>query len=93
MKIKTEHYYRLCEIFPNSEVLDKIALRYKQGDFARADKCKDLKMRFCFDIFSMCIRDKPGLLNDLYKYMNDENIYTALKKILGYQIKTILEVK
>lgn len=84
MKIKQEHFdYMKKEI---DIVLEKyndkgqLVEEYRSGNFPRADKVKDLQKRFCFDLFF-----GAGLVswscNNLCPYLNDDHIYTALKKI------------
>jgi hypothetical protein len=53
---------------------------YETGNFPRADKVKDLQKRFCFDV--MHGAGLSGFVSkELYKYVNDDHIYTALKAI------------
>lgn len=52
--------------------------RYETGDFARADKVKDLQKRFCFDVM-YCSGLTPFIADTLYTYMDDTHVYTALK--------------
>jgi hypothetical protein len=84
VKIKHEHFEHIkSEI---SEVLlkynngNKLVEEYRQGLYPRADKTKDVQRRFCFDLLY-----GAGLssfvCDNLYQYLNDDHIYTALKLI------------
>jgi hypothetical protein len=84
MKISTEHYEKLSTVI--NEVLSvhngdgELVACYESGKFARADKVKDLQKRFCFDVLY-----GSGLQSfvckELYEYLDDTHIYTALKSI------------
>lgn len=84
MKITKEHFDYLEEKI--SEVLAKyndrgqLVAEYEQGLFPRSEKTKDLQRRFCFDLLW-----GAGLsgfaCKELYPYLNDDHIYTALKAI------------
>jgi len=92
MKIREKHYMRLSEIIAQSlpsERMEKVVSMYKNGEFRNAEKCKDLKLRFCFDIFYHVMREKSDFVSDLYEYLNDDHIYTALKKTLSYELKKL----
>ena len=83
MKIKQEHFdYLKSEI--NAVLLkygtERLVNEYEAGHFARAFKTKDLQMRFCFDLLFGAGVEK-WISDNLYPYMNDEHIYTALKRI------------
>ena len=61
-----------------------IVQRYEHGMFARSDKVKDLQQRLCFDVLHASrvkIGDGIGIHGDidLYAYLDDSHIYTALK--------------
>jgi len=84
MKMKQEHFdYIEKEI---NIILEKyndegqLVERYRSGNFPRAKAVKDLQKRFCFDLYY-----GAGLArwscDNLCTYLNDEHIYTALKKI------------
>ena len=81
MKIKPEHLAVLKEGI--DKVLKKypnITKDYEQGEFARADKVKDLQKRFCFDLmFGAGLNS--FVCDTLYTYMNSDHLYTALKVI------------
>jgi len=81
MKIKQEHFSiiqssikSVLESYPN------LVGSYEAGQFHKSDKVTDLQKRFCFDVFSLT--NLPSeFMNELYNYLNDDHIYSALKKI------------
>jgi len=84
MKMKQEHFnYMKKEI---NIVLEKyndkgqLVEEYKKGNFPRADKVQDLQKSFCFDLFYGASLAR-WTCDNLYSYLNDEHIYTVLKKI------------
>jgi hypothetical protein len=84
MKIKPEHLAHMKQAIddtlsthnPNGELV----AYYEREEFARANKVGDLQKRFCFDLMY-----GAGLTHfvckELYPYLNDNHIYTALKSI------------
>ena len=81
MKIKPLHLERLrkaiewvLENFPN------IVEDYEQGRFTRADKVKELQKRFCFDLL-YAAGVNHWVVDELYPYMGDTHLYTALKAV------------
>ena len=83
MKIKPEHYeYLRAEIdsvferYPAHRLIEE----YETGQFARSDKTKDLQKRFCFDLMYGCGLSS-WICTELYPYLDDSHIYTALKSI------------
>ena len=82
MKIHPGHFDALstaCNFVIASYGKDKLVAEYEDGKFARADKVKDLTMRFCFDVLHAA--NVPELINEIYEYANDSHIFTALKRI------------
>ena len=84
MKIKTEHYRYLKQEIDSSLALHNskggLVKNYEEGEFPRSNKTKDLQKRFCFDLLfgaGLC----KWVCDNLYSYLNDEHIYTALKSI------------
>lgn len=82
MKIKPEHFNQLKALI---EPLDTPTLRtrYQEKDFPRSDNVKNLDMRYRWDLLYMipgCTR-RP-LMDELYVYMNDNHIDTALRRIV-----------
>jgi hypothetical protein len=83
MKIKQEDYQKLENII-NTEAercggMDHIKSLYEHGQFPRADRVKDLQKRFVWDMLFSAKR--YNFINELYEYMNDSHIETALRKI------------
>lgn len=55
---------------------------YEQGRFPRAEKVKDLQTRFCFDLYhEISNTEFTEFKKELYTYLNDDHIETALRKI------------
>jgi hypothetical protein len=87
MKMKKEHINILkqgiADIFARYDK-ETLILEYETGQFARADKVKDLQRRFCFDLFfatGLRIGDGIGIDGDIIGDYNDDHLYTALKSI------------
>jgi len=81
MKIKAEHLEHLrTEINKTLVKYPNVVEEYEQGLFPRSDKVKDLQRRFCFDLSYGSGLNK-FICDELYNYMNDEHLYTALKKV------------
>ena len=84
MKITKDHFNHLKaaidEILAKYNDNGQLVYEYEQGLFPRSDKTKDLQRRFCFDLLY-----GAGLTQfvckNLYPYMNDDHLYTALKSI------------
>lgn len=81
MKIKKAHYQKIETAI--NDVLNNypgLVNEYETGKFPRADKVKDLQKRFCFDL---CYGAglNSFICSELYQYMNDDHLYTALKRI------------
>ncbi len=53
---------------------------YEHGRFARSDKVKDLQRRFCFDL-TYGAGLTQFIVGTLYTYLNDDHLYTALRRI------------
>ena len=81
MKITKEHLQVLNEEI--ALVLNKypqLVAEYESGQFARAEAVKDLQKRFCFDLMYGAGLTR-FVCDTLYKYMNDDHLYTALKAV------------
>lgn len=80
MKMKAEHFNTLKTAISNVlEEYPNVASDYEKGRFARSVGTKDLQRRFCFDLlFGAGINE--WVCNELYSYLNENHIYTALKK-------------
>ena len=81
MKMTTEHYNYIKEridkvIAENPGVVES----YKNNDFPRAELTKDKTKRFCFDLLRASVPSK-WICDELYPYIADPHIYTALKRI------------
>ena len=87
MKITEQHLDTLINLISNVKNLDVAVKRYETRDFPHADRTFDVKMRFCFDVYSYAMRGESDFSHSMYKYMNDDHIYTALKFILKDHIK------
>ncbi len=89
MKMKEEHFkYLRKEISKVFETYDlhKLAQEYEQGQFARSEKTKDLQQRFCFDVLFGAGLNK-FVCDNLYSYLDDSHIFTALKAICPTVVK------
>ena len=76
MKIKNEHYNTLKNaIAPLKEHFEK----HREAIIAEG-KAKDIEMRLRWDAFYAA--KYGGILSELYSYLNDDHIDTALKKIM-----------
>jgi len=84
MKIKPNHYevlkINIEAILEKLNADNKLVESYESGNFRNSEKTKDLQKRFCFDLLHAC-KLNSFVCNDLYPYLNDSHIYTALKKI------------
>ena len=81
MKIRQEHLNTLK--INIDELLAKypsLVDEYEQGQFPRADKVKDLQKRFCFDLLYGAGLNS-WVCDELYPYLNDSHLYTALKAV------------
>ena len=84
MKITLEHYQTLATAIEQTlsvhNVNGALVEAYQTGQFHNADKTKDLQKRFCFDLlFGSGMQS--FVCKSLYSYLNDDHIYTALKRI------------
>jgi hypothetical protein len=82
MKMKAEHFEALrAAIAP----LDTPARReaYLSGRFPRAELVKDLDKRYRWDLlWGTTGSERVGFWSDLYAYLNDDHIDTALRSIV-----------
>jgi hypothetical protein len=85
MKITNEHLAELRNIIaPVIEAnggSDAIVKQYQEGRFHNSDKTKDLQRRLCFDILYANPKSNKFVCQELYKYLDDTHIYSALKSI------------
>jgi len=81
MKIKKEHFnYLKSEIEVVLAKYPNVAQEYEQGQFPRAERVKNLQERFNFDLF-YAARLSRWATDNLYTYMDDTHLSTALKRI------------
>ncbi len=84
MKIKKEHFDHLQtsinQVLAQYNNKGQLVAEYEQGLFPRSEKTKDLQKRFCFDLLYGAGLNK-FVCKELYPYLNDDHIYTALKAI------------
>lgn len=78
MKIKPEHYKHMEDTI--CTVSGEQANNHYQG-LKQSLPGKDIEMRFRWDLFYFCMLDRFAC-TELYKYMNDDHIDTALKSIV-----------
>jgi len=84
MKMKTVHFNILKTAIDKTLAIHnskgELTECYEKGNFHNSDRTKDLRKRFCFDILY-----GSGLTSfvcqELYPYLHDDHIYTALKAI------------
>jgi len=90
MKIKTEHYAILesaiNDVLSVHNANGELVRCYESGDFHKSDAVKDLQKRFCFDVLFGAGLNK-FVCSELYPYMDDNHLYTALKSICPKVIK------
>ncbi len=82
MKIKPAHLEHLRsainETLARHNANDELVRAYESGEFQNADRVTDLQKRFCFDVlYSAGL--SSWVCDELYPYMDDSHIYTALK--------------
>lgn len=84
MKIKKEHFDHLQtsinQVLAQYNNKGQLVAEYEQGLFPRSEKTKDLQKRFCFDLLYGAGLNK-FVCDELYAYLHDDHIYTALKAI------------
>lgn len=92
MKIKHIHLERLKSFIWNDGVQNAMEVfqvktgaellgKYERLEIPRADSVKDIEKRFCFDMLYYA-RIPSEFMSELYQYMNDDQIFTALRHIL-----------
>ncbi len=84
MKIKPDHLQFLKvavdETLAVHNSKGELVVAYERGEFSNSEKTKDLQRRFCFDILFATGLTK-WVCKNLYPYLNDEHLYTALKAL------------
>lgn len=84
MKITSEHFLHMKsaidQVLAIHNADGQLVRAYETGNFPLADRVQDLQKRFCFDLFYLA-----GLTtfacDNLYSYVDDTHIFTALKQI------------
>lgn len=81
MKIKQVHFDHLKKAI-DAELAKRphLVADYEKGHFPRADNVKDLQVRFNNDLLHIAGLGKY-ICDNLYSYLNDTHIETALNKI------------
>lgn len=59
----------------------QIIERYETGIFHNAQRTDNIQLRFVWDVFHVSI-DYAWLCDNLYSYLDDGNIYNAVKKMV-----------
>ena len=81
MKITKEHFnYLKAAIEKTLQANPNAVELYETGQFPRADRVKDLQIRFNYDLLHASVKSS-WISDNLYTYMNDDHITTALKRI------------
>lgn len=81
MKMQKEHFdfikNKMLEVLANNP---NAVQMYESGSFHRSEHVKDLQTRFSWDVFD-CAVPASWVCDNLYSYLNDSHIKTALLKI------------
>lgn len=80
MKIKPEHLATI-QFAISLKDTEQVRQQYRTGNFPRADKVKDLNKRYRWDLLYACVGSQ-WVCDNLYPYMNDSHIDTALRSIV-----------
>ena len=89
MKITQAHYDRLKSMYTSTDALSKNTFSHIQGVYVDehrrgAIKAKDIQKRCRWDLFWCVSQDVRGpFMRELYEYLNDDHIDSALRKICG----------
>ena len=84
MKITPVHFETLSnkiEALLEKHGREAVIEAYETGNFPRSEKTKDLQTRFNFDLLVAVFCQDRDFMVEVYKYLNDAHISTALKKI------------
>lgn len=81
LKIKAEHLQKLKD---GIQRLDTPAerQRYIRGDFTGSDRVRDLYKRYRWDLYWAASRGDSDFHSNLYDYLNDDHIDSALRSIV-----------
>lgn len=78
MKIKTEHYKEMLNVLSK---VDKDAVRKHKEALKQDARVKDIEKRFRWDLL-YAAKLSPWICDNLYSYLDDSHIDTALKSII-----------
>lgn len=78
MKIKTEHYKEMLNVLSK---VDKDAVRKHKESLKQDARVKDIEKRFRWDLL-YAAKLSPWICDNLYSYLDDSHIDTALKSII-----------
>lgn len=81
MKMHKDHFDQLEKLIKPLDTVER-RLRYLTGEFPNASKVKNLDMRYRWDLFYAAIPSCNKLTDNLYSYLTDDHIDTALKAIV-----------
>jgi hypothetical protein len=81
MKIRDDHYDYIKQVIKPIDTEYRRNL-YRNRQFPNAERTKDLDMRYRWDLLYTCCTSK-WVCDNLYPYMNDSHIETALKRIVS----------
>jgi len=84
MKIKQHHFdylkSQIDQTLATYNQHNELVREYEHRLFSRAESTKNIQRRFCFDVLWGSGLNK-FVCDNLYPYLNDDHIYTALKSI------------
>lgn len=89
LAIKPEHYYTLREFIEPLDTPERRA-DYIAGRFKHAERCKNLAMRYRWDLTYLRKEANDFICYSLYDYMNDDQIDSALRHILRMDMREAL---
>lgn len=82
LKMTKEHQEQLREYiedFLNEYGWRRAIDQYETGDFRNSEVTKNIQLRFIWDVFYAAVPTE-FLCRELYPYLDDGNIYNAVKK-------------
>lgn len=83
MKMSDADFSQLREVISPLDTPER-RQAYREGKYPRSEFTKDVNKRYRWDlIFAAGGRFQQGnFMSELYKYLTDDHIYTALKKLV-----------
>lgn len=82
MKIHTKHYDRLAAAVGELDT-ESVRDAYRRRDIPNGDRVQDIDKRYQWDLYSAAVRRIGWDFQDeLYAYLNDTHIATALRSIV-----------